>query len=274
MAPRGVAYERGMGRALDALCAWCMAAVRARVIATADEQALAYLGAERGLERLPGEFLEAYRTRVARAWDYWRLGGTRPGMQLALELLGYDVTIIEHGLPPPDGQSAPDRVWWSEFTIWLRPGSVPGYGAVLWGEEFGVPPTQHVWGEANLLWGTSMPAREMWRIMATICQMKSAHSRPRQVFYAPRMHFWGDVNLEWGDPEIEWGGGVGTLQIPIPTGRVCEPVMPRPPEPPGPGSGTRWGEGPAWQGGPQWGTGGTSGAAWEEDERAARSHGE
>lgn len=241
-APRGLAFNRGVGDAKDSVCRWCVSAVLARLVDTADEQALGYLGAERGLPRMPDEFIEAYRTRVKAAWQFWRLGGTRPGMQLALEMLGYTVKIIEHGLPLPEGQAGPDRNWWSEFSIYLSPGKYPGYGTVLWGEP-------HVWGEAELLWGTMMPERERWRIMETICRMKSAHSRPRAVWYSPRMHYWGEEGLLWGQEGLEWGMGSGAIEIPIPQGRMCEP-KPIPVAPPavGPrwGSGIRWGQGFRW----------------------------
>lgn len=211
---RALAQAHALGQGKDEVCAWCAAAVRARVIATADEQGLGYLGTERMFARLPDEYVEAWRMRVQGAWDFWRMGGTRAGMLYALTSAGYAPHLIEHNLPPPEGDANPAG-FWSEFSIFLMPGDGGLFGAVRWGDP-GI-----VWGQDELRWGTTITAAEEHRILALVCQMKPAHSRPRSIVYADRVHFWGDPDLVWGQEGLNWG--YRGRELALPQGRICKP---------------------------------------------------
>jgi len=83
------AHLTALAAPLDDLADSARAAMLARLVVTAPEDALELAGRERGLPRYPGEYLTAYRNRLVNAWDYWREAGTLPGMTHALEALGY-----------------------------------------------------------------------------------------------------------------------------------------------------------------------------------------
>lgn len=59
--------------------------------------ALGKHGAVLDFTRLDNEDWEAYRARLLRAYEIFRMGGTLPGMKLAIESLGFPtVRIVEH----------------------------------------------------------------------------------------------------------------------------------------------------------------------------------
>ena len=87
------AHLEGAGVPLDDLRARATGVMLARLIRFAPEDALLLIGEERGLQRYPGEYLAAYRHRVANAWEFWRWAGTVRGMLYALEHMGYGVRL-------------------------------------------------------------------------------------------------------------------------------------------------------------------------------------
>ena len=67
------------------------------LIKTCDETTLMSYGQALNIPKFDSETVEQYRDRLLGAWDYFRLGGTIPGMLAALEAMGYQqVTILEH----------------------------------------------------------------------------------------------------------------------------------------------------------------------------------
>lgn len=60
---------------------------------TASPEALDVIGAGRGLQRYPGEYVDAFRNRVVNAYEFWSKAGTVPGMLAALDHMGYGVVI-------------------------------------------------------------------------------------------------------------------------------------------------------------------------------------
>lgn len=78
---------------LDDLQERARAALLARLLVFAPEDALELTGRERGLTRYPGEYLAAFRNRLLKAWEFWDQAGTLPGMLAALEHMGYGVRI-------------------------------------------------------------------------------------------------------------------------------------------------------------------------------------
>lgn len=122
-----------LGETLDEAKLSIFAMRRSWVIATASGQALDLIGRSRKLPRYPGEDDEAYRRRLSAAWEIYRRGGTIPGMQEALRLIGFpDAEIYELYKDGPvspfhDGTYRYDRevrhkggVRWAEFRVRAR----------------------------------------------------------------------------------------------------------------------------------------------------------
>jgi len=87
------AHLAALAGVLDDLAAEAKAVMLARLIAYAPDDALELTGHERGLQRYPGEYPDAFRNRLLHAWEFWDRAGTLPGMLAALEHMGYGVRI-------------------------------------------------------------------------------------------------------------------------------------------------------------------------------------
>lgn len=122
-----------LGEQLDEAKASIFAMRRSWLIGTAQGRALDLIGQSRKLPRYPGEDDEAYRRRLSAAWEIYRRGGTIPGMQEALRLIGFpDAEIYELYKDGPvapfhDGAYRYDRqvrhkggVRWAEFRVRTR----------------------------------------------------------------------------------------------------------------------------------------------------------
>jgi hypothetical protein len=117
------------GQAAEDLHAAMVAMRRLWFPATAPAVTLVAHGVGCRLPRRAPETAEAYRARLARAGEYWRLAGTAPGVKLAVDLLGLGAaTVIEHWreLVRYDGSRAYDGTWqygregqWWEFSVRL-----------------------------------------------------------------------------------------------------------------------------------------------------------
>lgn len=83
------------------------------MVISASEPMLPEHGKDRGMQRLKGEDVEAYRTRLSMKAIIAEKAGTRDGVLLALKSLGYENSYIE-----PFYKTDPKR--WAEFIIFLR----------------------------------------------------------------------------------------------------------------------------------------------------------
>lgn len=111
-------------------------AIRVGDITTGDEYALALIGEERNLQRVPGETLEAWRNYIMNAPQTWRNAGTYGNLVAQLQRLELGaVAIYEFGA------SQPER--WAEYGIYIfssTPVEVKKWGI---GEDWG---DDGVWG--------------------------------------------------------------------------------------------------------------------------------
>lgn len=170
---------------------------------TANEDALALIGAARSLRRWPREPLETWRRRVIGAADFWALAGTYPGMTLALAQAGYQAAIVEHGRD--DG----DLERWAEFSVALTP-LAPIVTPWQWGDgQWGQQP-----GQPRRRWGGLDPnGIPLQYLKDLIREVKPAHARLRRLTYRNRARYWGSP-AKWGEgrtggrPGVPAGWGV------------------------------------------------------------------
>lgn len=187
---KGRSFNESLGAVKDTLLEYLVTALSAAAIRYAGEEALYYIGKERGMGRAPGEALEAYRARLLAAWDFWRWAGTVKGMTMALEAAGYEVRIVEH--------YKTNMAIWAQFSVYLR-SIKPEFTASKWGE--GV-----LWGSGDL-WSGSLGGLEPARIMTIIQETKAAHAKPRNVYYfTSEYNYWGNGIL-WGT-NATWGANL------------------------------------------------------------------
>jgi hypothetical protein len=178
--PIGAKWLEGRGAVKDQLVALLVEAVRARAVMRSPDDALALIGQERNLSRHPGESTEAYRDRLKGARSFWEMAGTLPGIELAMEQLGYTISIIY--------VRNIDPTRWSNFIPVVRPGP-KRYGAPLWDDD-------GLWEDSGQLWGTDLTAEEQDRIRYIINLVKPSHTDIDDViFYAQRGALWGEEGL-------------------------------------------------------------------------------
>jgi hypothetical protein len=182
--PIGAKWLEGRGAVKDQLVALLVEAVRARAVMRSPDDALALIGQERNLSRHPGESTEAYRDRLKGARSFWEMAGTLPGIQLAMDQLGYTISIIY--------VRNIDPTRWSNFIPVVRPGP-KRYGAPLWDDD-------GLWEDNGQLWGTDLTAEEQDRIRYIINLVKPSHTDIDDViFYAQRGALWGEEGLWQND---------------------------------------------------------------------------
>lgn len=197
------AHLMAQGAALDDLKARARAVMAARLILYAPEDALERIGIERGLRRFPREPTGIYRARVLRAWEYWRLAGTVPGMIQALAAAGYRAIILEHWRDP-------DPEHWAEFSVTVGPlEPLPTDATWNGGATFG----------SGAAWGFQLPAVPLDSLTDLVREVKPAHARLRQLVWSPRGRYWGG-GVEWNEGRVPlpvlpgWGVQTGFLTPP------------------------------------------------------------
>lgn len=184
---RGSAFMRALGKARDTTAETTRQAIMAWMVERAPDDALAWLSRNRGMARYPGETIEAWRNRILLAWDFWRLGGTLPGIKRWLEAAGYDASVIEWGRY--------DRGIWAEFSVYLFP-KIAGYITDRWDDGLN-------WDDGTP-WNYSLASSELSRIPGLINEIKPAHTRVRSIFYVPGPASWWDDSRETWDDGGQW----------------------------------------------------------------------
>jgi hypothetical protein len=221
----GAAYLSAFGARKDAHAALLKEAVKARMPGIAPSDALARLGAERGIDRGQGESEAAYRARVVAAWDVWRWAGTPFGLLLALYRAGYTpqsgkVILQTQGDPVAGGYQyelradfdpavhAPEQAL---VVTGLGVVALGGLPAALWQDfaVFFVPPLLPAWDPAP-----ADASPEVNGIRSLITRWKPGHERCVALKVLPGVA-WGVGGLLWNG--FNWGAGAASTTWTPPT---------------------------------------------------------
>lgn len=155
------------------------AAIRAADITTADEYALALLGEERNLQRVPGEDVETWRNYIMNAPQTWQDAGTLGNLKRQLERLNIgNIGIYEWG------NSDPTR--WAEFSVYIfadDPVTVNKWG------------TDQDWGDDGV-WGWDGDPNVTRSLISLIRKWKPAKSKLRTLVFSTGP-IWGVEDGLW-----------------------------------------------------------------------------
>jgi hypothetical protein len=179
----GGRFLEGLGEVKDGLAEHVRQAVLARMIQRAPEDALALIGEERFLPRFPGEFVEAYRTRLLAAWEFWRRAGTLPGLVYWLRVMGYELFVVEWYRYDPS--------IWAEFSLYLWPYR-PEFTTDRWDDGVGA------WDDGTT-WDYTIAGVELRRVPELVREVKPAHAKVRSIYYIPGPRDVWDDGAVWDD---------------------------------------------------------------------------
>jgi hypothetical protein len=198
----GASLMRVLGAVKDAVADAARQAVKARMVALAPDDALPWIGAERLIERYPGETTPQYRARLRAAWDAWLFAGTAQGVVGALRAAGFNASVFSVraapswwvGAWPPNGPEALPAASWSRFWIVIEPPfpfawTLRRWGAFAWG-ELGADGTP-------LTWGSTATVRQVELVRSIVRKWKAAHERCAQVLVRVPDGAGGFVTLQW-----------------------------------------------------------------------------
>lgn len=214
----GAAWFGALGDALDELVTYTRAAAKADLPKSAPADALGEIGADRALERYPGESAATYRARLAAAWTTWSFAGTEAGLVAQYAAAGLPKVVVVEAVDwtpePPDHN--PD---WSRFWIIFPAGGHPWdaektWGNGTWGEadEWG-PGTWDdgtAWGAAGT-WGTTASQGAVTLVRRIAKKWKPAHTTLVNITIVISGEVWGPFGTwdsgTWGGETRTWGAG-------------------------------------------------------------------
>jgi hypothetical protein len=175
--PLWLAFVGALHKALDTQSARAQEAALAGIVEQAPEDNLANLGKDRALPRFSTEQIDKYRGRLARAFTFWRKGGTVNSLIeiLGVAFPGFGWSIIEYRDSPP---SFAPSTFWAQFDVFLTANELLEEWEV--GED-------HEIGEENLIVGVKgvdpfvFGFNELELIKQVILQTKPAYALCRNI---------------------------------------------------------------------------------------------
>lgn len=211
----GKKWQTVMGNAMDVAWSDLISAKEVQYPDYTPTDALYYLAAERGLERVvligSGGILEdemLHRTRLREAWPIWKLSGSTQGHADEGEWMGVgNLRIVrrkEFSTPPAVGSTyvqAFSRLVWSQFDVVLQhPFNIE---PLVWGSGW-------LWGD-GATWGTSLTVAEIQQLRRVVRDHKSAHDTGTYIHIVfAHGAIWG-LSV-WGS--FTWGGsGDPTISV-------------------------------------------------------------
>lgn len=207
--PDGRAWQGVFGRAMDEELDRLYQAKRVRYPNHCPTDALFYLAAERGLERVPQESEAQHRARLRDAWGIWQRSGSQA---IHVESLGWTGLLNVHVYRRHEWSTPQDvgsvnvkafaRSVWSQFDVLVnRPHP---WKPVYWGDG-------HTWGQ-GWTWGSTATEAEIALLKRLIRQHKAAHDTGTYlILNLGYGRVWGD--WIWGDGGLWGGAGAGPLAI-------------------------------------------------------------
>jgi len=206
LGPNGAAFEAAMGAVKDAMLDRQVASGKAEMPGQAPADALAFIGAERGMPRGGSETDAAYAARLLNAWQTWPWAGTPYGMLQAFRATGYTNVVLAQPLggklfsldvngvlvtstatPPSWTPTYVGDPFWSRFDVLF-----PAPLIASWGGGASVPASNST--EANF-------------IRSLIAAWRPAHATANRIVIITSGKAWGyPATQVWGAATGSWGG--------------------------------------------------------------------
>lgn len=185
---------------IDAACDAVVRGVKARFPGYGQDDALAYVGADRGIRRAPNEPAARYVVRLQQWWETWkRAGSARSVLEQLWTYIGGDSTKavrtwsnsgardtvntlgFQHVLFSPAWDWDGNVAAWSRFWTVVYPGALwsagPTWGsASLWGGAWGGAGAGQQ-DRGGYTWGSTAKRDEVLAVQALVQRWKAAHAK-------------------------------------------------------------------------------------------------
>lgn len=162
--PFGSGWLEAHGLIKDGLVEAARQATKARLVTIAPSDALPYAASDRQLEQMPGSAEDAWRARLAAAWELWAWAGTEKGVRDAIDALDlFDPCAIYDYYAWPSG---PEERGWSTF--WVIVSGGPWTDDGNWDDEGD-------WDDGGT-WDTTASPQEVELVLRQVRQWKPAHA--------------------------------------------------------------------------------------------------
>lgn len=196
----GVAWGTALGLIKDGFLGLFESAVQARFVRSAPPDAYGHIGADRKIERGPGESEVSYVKRIAKPFSAWRWAGTDKGIRDVLSAIGLTSVIRRNNQWAVDWFTGQSK-WWRQWVLLtVHPWASDG----VWGDP-------GVWGDGGT-WGSTATPQETSFVRRMVKLWKSSHAKT-EVIVILDGELWGYPEGTWGDSGT-WGGAVSVWPVP------------------------------------------------------------
>lgn len=232
LGPQGIKWQAGLGDIKDKLLGSLRTAIKYRFPTYAKDdpsgQALALIGADRLLDRAPGESDDDYAARLRMAWEAWQRAGTPLGLLLAIEVFYPTATFLlvqqakwAYSLDPDTSLAPEDRLELDQL------GDIRGEPGWWFDNNAGLPPSEGFWSRFGLLfpdsaalpagWGpiptvsppgptTDPTTDEVNQLIRLVQLWKPAKATCEWIKVVTAGNIWGmPPSLQWGAAGLNWG---------------------------------------------------------------------
>lgn len=233
----GLPWQASLGSVKDTLAGSLRTAIKYRFPSYADSEALGAIGADRLLERAPGESDADYAARLRGAWDAWARAGTPLGLLLAFEVYfpGIPIALVQQAgwaytldtnttLAPESrlilselGPILGEPGWWFDANGGLPPseGFWSRFGVLFydsadlptgWAAGAVSPPTSVSTPTLNTV-NSMIRLVQLWKPAKATCEWIKVVTSGGGVWGYPPTDTWGMPGDVWGgDAVVTWNG--------------------------------------------------------------------
>jgi hypothetical protein len=201
MGPVGRELGVRLGLILDSVAQGAIEAVKVRLTRYAPEDALPYLGWERGIRRGPGESSSSYAPRLQTAHTQWSKADSDLGIIDALAAIGITARIFRNYDIDWDGHPGKVEPYWARMWVVIDPPH-PFTAPFKWGSGA-------KWGSGGQ-WGATGSKDLVAFIRNEVKKWSGSHVLIPKIIIVVKPELWGG-GFKWGAGK-KWGGKAAQVE--------------------------------------------------------------
>lgn len=200
----GSRFIQAIGLVFDTIAEGAQHAIYASSLAHPEfaNDALLPLSIERNLPRFPSESESTWGARLRNAWNLWRQSGTDGGLKALFAAAGLPGVEI---YTPREWPTVQPVGWWSQFWLFMPPGSHPVTSP-------GQPIGTFTVGDGTTIGPIGITATELAALRTSIRNFKSGHWVCRALIFQITGWTVGD-GTNVGEPGLQVGGDSAVIGV-------------------------------------------------------------